>query len=161
MPQLELANGLICKYDEQDEEAVRRYHWSPRRGKRTFYAWTRPPELRRGPDHRPSVVMHRYLLHPPPEMTIDHINRNGLDNRRSNMRLATVQENCWNRKQANHSTGFIGVTWLKPQRIYQAKIRQDGKCYSLGCFKDPVKAAHAYDEACRRMRGEFAMVNFP
>jgi len=91
---------------------------------------------------------------------VDHINGNGLDNRRSNLRIATSQQNNRNRKICNLNTsGFKGVRLDRNK--WRADIRIDGKRKNLGRFVNPEAAAAAYDEAARKYFGEFATLNFP
>lgn len=76
---------------------------------------------------------------------IDHINGEGLDNRRVNLRRATVAENGQNRRgpQANSTSGYRGVTWDKARKKWLAQAGLNGKRYYLGRFVDPVEAARA------------------
>jgi hypothetical protein len=92
---------------------------------------------------------------------IDHRNRNGLDNRRSNLRDATVMQNQWNIAAFRTNTsGFKGVYRASKNRWY-AMIMKHGKQNYLGMFKTPEEAAVVRDEASKRLHGEFAFLNFP
>ena len=105
------------------------------------------------------LMLHRVILNAPPGVKVDHRNRNTLDNRRENLRLATNKGNCQNRsKMRNNTSGFKGVSWDKDK--WRAVIHTDGKWIRLGRFEDPEIAAHAYDEAAQRFYGEFAAGNF-
>lgn len=93
---------------------------------------------------------------------VDHINHDPLDNRRSNLRLATTSENVRNgRRHMDGSSDFKGVCWDASRSKYSARILVDGKNKFLGRFDDPVQAAKAYDEAAKEHFGEFAALNFP
>ncbi len=106
-------------------------------------------------------TMHTYLLGNP-DRDIDHINGNGLDNRRSNLRLATESQNMANRgKQRNNTSGFKGVHWSQKHGKWKAEICCNRHRQHLGLFIDPVEAAHAYDSKARELFGEFARLNFP
>lgn len=88
---------------------------------------------------------------------VDHINLNGLDNRRENLRLATPGQNHQNRgAQRNNISGYKGVVWDKDRRKWQSRIAVDGKRYFLGRFDTPELAHAAYCEAAKRYHGEFA-----
>lgn len=106
--------------------------------------------------------LHRVLMNPG-NLMVDHINGDGLDNRRVNLRLATNAENQRNRRLNRNSTsGFKGVTAsgnvLNP---WAAHIRHVGRRHHLGLFPTREEAARAYDEAARRLFGAFALPNFP
>jgi AP2 domain/HNH endonuclease len=103
--------------------------------------------------------MHRMILEGYP--FVDHVNGNGLDNRKANLRQATAQEQAWNRKkQGNCSSKYKGVCWSKHARKWVVHIKIDYQQVYLGYFKDEVEAALAYDEAARKNFGEFARTNF-
>lgn len=93
---------------------------------------------------------------------VDHIDRDGLNNRRSNLRLATTSQNMQNRpRQKNNSSGYKGVTFHKKRGEWRAKISVNGVTNNLGIFSSPEAAARAYDAAAREHFGEFAYLNFP
>jgi hypothetical protein len=105
--------------------------------------------------------MHREIMNAPDDLHVDHINGNGLDNRESNLRLATSAQNTWNRdKNKNNTTGFKGVTCDKGRGKFRAQIRVNGKHVHLGWFDDPRKAAVAYDSGVRKYHGTFGCTNF-
>ena len=93
---------------------------------------------------------------------VDHINMVRDDNRISNLREATVAENNRNKRiQSNNSSGYKGVTLHKPSGKFQAKIMFDGKTESLGYFDTKEDAAIAYENAARKLNGEFYCQTLP
>lgn len=87
----------------------------------------------------------------------DHINGNGLDNRRSNIRLATSEQNgCNRRKSVNNTSGYKGVTWDKHNGKWKASIQVGKRPRFIGHFNTPEEAHAAYCEAAERLHGEFA-----
>lgn len=91
---------------------------------------------------------------------IDHENHNGLDNRRKNLRPATVMLNAANgRRHADGSSQFKGVSWHAQKNRWRARICVDGKRYWLGLFEDELLAAAAYNEAAAEAWGSFAYLN--
>jgi hypothetical protein len=88
---------------------------------------------------------------------VDHINHDGFDNRRSNLRLATGAQNQHNKRlQANSTSGYKGVNWHKGTKKWQARIGYNGKRVTLGYFNNPEDAHKAYCEAADELHGKFA-----
>lgn len=97
-----------------------------------------------------------------PELEIDHINRDPLDNKIKNLRLATRQQNAANRKMGhNNFHKFKGMSYEKDRKKWLARIRVDGVLKNLGRYDNIVDAAKAYDKAALRYFGEFAHLNIP
>lgn len=112
------------------------------------------------------MYMHRMILDPPHGMFIDHINGNGLDNRRENIRLVTPSQNALNARRAfrNKQSKYRGVSISQApgvEGLWVAFIRANKKHKNLGYFKDEEAAARAYDDAAKVLHGEFARLNFP
>jgi len=109
---------------------------------------------------RMTSYIHRFLLNCPADKVVDHINGNTRDNRLCNLRIASHQQNVWNRTKTTtkkcHSK-YLGVTWVKAVSKWQACI---GNLY-LGRFDSEEMAAKAYDTAARKLYKEFAKLNFP
>jgi hypothetical protein len=76
------------------------------------------------------LLMHRQLLTPPPGQCIDHINGDGLDNRRANLRFATVAQNAWNSKKRNPNSGYKGVWFAKDKKKFRAAIWHNNLTHS-------------------------------
>jgi hypothetical protein len=103
-----------------------------------------------------SFRLHRVILNAPEDMDVDHIDGDGLNNRLSNLRLATKQENSCNRRpRENTSSGLKGVTFHKKARKWQAQIKSDGKSRYLGLYLTIELAHAAYCEASNRLHGVF------
>jgi hypothetical protein len=111
--------------------------------------------------------MHRVIMEAGPSEVVDHINGDGLDNRRINLRKCTNAENQRNIHARRSSSGYKGVT--KIQRSYNLKRPwaaaisvggARGKRIHLGYFADPADAARAYDRAAQKHFGAFANLNF-
>ena len=93
---------------------------------------------------------------------VDHIDGNGLNNQRSNLRQCSHQQNLHNQDiRIDTSTGYKGVHFNKESGKYRAQIAVNHKRHFLGSFADPAEAALAYDNAARKHHGEFCRVNFP
>jgi hypothetical protein len=108
--------------------------------------------------------MHRIILNAPPHLVVDHINHNGLDNRKANLRLCTVAQNNQNTRphaNPNKLSKYKGVSLDKNRNLYIALIHRNKKNYYLGRFKNETDAAKAYDKKAAELFGEFAYLNFP
>jgi len=113
------------------------------------------------------VLIHRLIMGFPEGMFIDHINGNGLDNRKENLRVCTPSQNCMNKKlRSDSTTGYKGVYKIKSstnKSPYRASIGLPGdrgkNKKSLGYFPTAWEAALAYNEAATRLFGEYAYLN--
>lgn len=102
--------------------------------------------------HGKQYYLHRFLLEAPRHMQVDHINGDGLDNRRTNLRLVTPSQNQWNRgKKQSSRTGYKGVTRGSNGR-FLARIMHQNKQTHLGTFKTVEAASFAYVTAESRLR---------
>jgi hypothetical protein len=108
-------------------------------------------------------MMHRAVMGVEDKRYVDHQNHNGLDNRRKNLRIATWEENCWNKRKPNTNSSSIykGVMWDKRRGNWQVMIGYKGKKIFIGYFDDEQEAARAYDAKAKELYGEFAALNFP
>ena len=107
-----------------------------------------------------STLLHRLILNPRDDEFCDHINRNGLDNRRENLRICTNSQNSYNTKiQKNNTSGFRGVCWNKRKKRWYAYIKHHGKQIYLGLFLDKELAAKEYNKAALKYAGAFAHLN--
>ena len=95
----------------------------------------------RKPDSSSSRLLHRYIMNPPNNMTIDHINRNPLDNRKSNLRICTQFIN--NQNQSHNKSGKVGVCYCNRDKVYKSYIKVKGKQINLGEYKDFKSAVEA------------------
>lgn len=107
---------------------------------------------------RGAVYLHRLIARAAPGQMVDHANGNTLDNRRENLRLATPQLNCVNRKYTSAS-GFRGVS--KAGNRWRAAITVNQQMIYAGSFVTPEDAARRYDELAFKHFGDFAILNFP
>jgi hypothetical protein len=155
-----LGEGEWTIVDEKDYYQYGNYKWSGCSHDGHIYAARLLREMKCG--RIKSVFLHREIMNAPKGLLVDHENRGGLDNRRSNLRLATHSQNCCNRpKKANTSSRFIGVCFIKARRRWLVTTKDHGKCIFIGYFDDETEAAKAYDAAAKKYHGEFACLNFP
>ena len=116
-------------------------------------------------DHKTNtfVHMHRMIMKPPKGMVVDHINCDGLDNRRANLRFATRQQNKCNTRPISRrcSSKYKGVFWARDRCKWRAVVTSKGKRMNLGAFDNEVEAARVRDAAAKKYHGQFAWLNFP
>lgn len=105
------------------------------------------------------VYLHRAIMGKPSHLDVDHIDCNGLNNRRSNLRLATVAQNQHNSRRAvDNTSGFKGVYWSAAKRKWRARISDNGQRLHLGHFGCPTAAAVAYAKASATLHGQFGRI---
>lgn len=157
MKKIPLTQGKYALVDDADYECLKQFNWRIRITGRQVYA------IRDLPKHkgkRRTMPIQRFLLNAHPPLYIDHINSDGLDNRRSNLRICTKQQNNMNqRPQVGKSSVYKGVTWRTRDKIWAAQIHINKKTIHLGHFKLETDAARAYNEAAKIYFGEFAKLN--
>lgn len=146
-----LTRGKEAVIDAQDAHLVSGFNWYADLNNGIWYA----KRTINGPLAR-TVKMHRVLMGDPDGLCVDHRDCDGLNNRRSNLRTATVAENNQNhRTRANNTSGFKGVSLHKRSQRWQASIWIHGKIRHLGSF-DTAEAAHlAYAAASAQLHGDF------
>lgn len=164
MKTIQLTQGMIAIVDDEDFERLNQFKWRAGVCSRN---WEAIRQTSRREVKRQYIRMHRVIMSPPKELQVDHIHRddeNGvIDNRKTNLRLATAQQNSQNRRQrVSSKRRFVGVRPPGNRSVrWKAEIEIEGKKVHLGLFEDEIDAACAYDAAARLLHGEFAHTNFP
>lgn len=154
MKRIPVGRGRFALVDDKDYSKLARYTWHHQLRKGVAYAKRR---LGRRRGENAKAQMHHEIMGRRAGYEIDHRNGNGLDNRRRNLRWATVAQNRQN-KRCHSRTGLKGVRQHSPAG-WAARIHANGKEVSLGTFRTPEEAAMEYDRAARHYFGEFARLN--
>ncbi len=154
MKRIPLTQGKVAIIDDADFEEFSKYKWCAMKNGNTFYAvrnYAQPIQM--------NIWMHRVIMNAQKGQEIDHINGNGLDNRRYNLRLCTRSQNHQNQRIGGGSSQYKGVCWNKQAGKWQAQIMLNYKTYYLGHFVNEIDAAKAYDRKAKGLFGEFARLN--
>ena len=161
MKQILLTQDRFALVSDEDFSLINKHKWSLTGDKK--YA-TRGFGRKNKVNH---ILMHRLIINCPKGLEVDHINHNGLDNRRENLRIVTRSQNFMNREKfVKSSSVFKGVSLYKtnPKWVTNNKwrvcIQKDKKFISIGYFNTEVQAAMAYDLNAVALFGEYAKTNF-
>lgn len=154
MKKIPLTQGKYAIVDDDDYDFLIQWKWFAHKRNGIFYA---ARTERFPPCPKPKTIsMHRVINKPPSGFITDHINKNGLDNRKKNLRTATVAQNQYNRSAArNSSSKYKGVSKHKRHSKYAARININGEQIVIGYFHDEKKAAEAYMAFAKGVHGEF------
>lgn len=143
--------------DDENYEKLNKYTWYVIKGGSTYYAARNGPMVK---GKHSTIRAHRSIMGAKQGECVDHINHNGLDNRKENLRICTNAENQHNSKLSKANTsGYKGVSWNERGQKFQAQIRVNCKAIALGYHELPEDAARAYDRAAIKHFGEFAQTN--
>jgi len=157
--QIQLTQGKYALVDNSDYEDLSKYKWYAYKCGKNYYA-ARSVRIK-GTKKKQTIIMHSLIAKTPDGMVTDHINGNGLDNRRENLRICSHRENICNCKPRSGFSRFKGVSWNVLLKKWRARICYKGKKISLGCYQKEEEAARAYDLKASEWFGEYAKLNFP
>lgn len=149
---IDLPNSGPAMIDDDCLSLVSGVKWYAARGRDTTYAMHR--------DANGTTYMHRLIAGAAKGFDVDHVNGNGLDNRRGNLRVCTHAQNIANQRISRANTsGFKGVSWDKRRGAWEAHIKFQGKKMFLGYHQVKADAARAYNAKATEIFGEFAKIN--
>ncbi len=153
MIEIPLSQGKVAIIDDKDAPLVRQYKWYAHKDHKTYYA-SRGVQIN---GSRYTVLMHRVILGLKKGEITDHINGNGLDNRRGNLRKCTKNGNQRNVHARWGRSKYRGIYWSNG---WVAQIKVNKKRIYLGVYAEELSAAKAYDKAAVKYHGEYANINF-
>jgi len=148
-----LTKGFVTWVDVSVLDRVAKYNWCVTKCDKHHYAVR---SLRLPDGRKKTLYLHRVLTSAPQGLVVDHIDRDGLNNRLANLRVVPHKQNARNMGLSDaHTSGFKGVSWHKDQKRWRAYIRVDGRQIHLGTFDSVADARAAYREASQKYHGVF------
>lgn len=162
MREIKLTRGAVTLVDDDDYDLLMQWKWFKHEGGyacRSYY-----PRNESGKRLFVGIKMHRIITKCPPNLQVDHINGDGLDNRKENLRVCTQHQNSLNKRKSNPETSYSiykGVTFRKDrkERRWNAQITRNNKRKHLGYFNTEIEAALAYNAAALKFEQEFTRIN--
>lgn len=154
MKEIKLTQGQVALVDDDDYGWLVQWKWQALRSSTKYYA-TRMDRT----NGLTCIYMHRAIMSAPLGMEVDHINGDGLDNRRSNLRLCTGLENHFNLRKIKPATSKYKGVCVSPEGYITAYAYENDRTVYIGRFKTEEDAALAYNEATLKIHGEFARLN--
>lgn len=142
-----LSQGKVALVDVEDYDELSKYKWYAYRDVHTYYAG-------RNVKNACQVRMHRQITHCPEGLEVDHINRNGLDNRKENLRICTRSQNCCNFVRKRNVSGCRGVVPHGPGK-WQVFITKNKASLTLGTFDTFEEAVRVRKDAELKFHGDF------
>lgn len=152
MKKIKLTKGKVALVDDKDFNYLNQFKWYAHFDGWNWYTRRNGRSLS---GKRTSVKMHREIMDAG-NLEVDHIDHNGLNNQRSNLRLASRSQNMMNRSlQSNNKSGFKGVSIHKKSGKWVARAKVEGKQHHLGLFDNPLLASKAYEKFVKIKFGKF------
>ena len=149
MKKIKLSQNKYTIVDDEDYNFLNKYKWSTSKNKNVYYARKR--------HNNTKITMHRMIMNQDKNKQIDHINGNGLDNRKCNLRICTQSQNLHNARISKRNTsGYKGISWYKKSKKWLVRISVNGKNKHIGYFIDINEAKNSYIKAAKKYHKEFA-----
>jgi hypothetical protein len=144
MREIRLTQGKVALVDDDDFEALNKFKWYASKDKNTHYADRHSTYV---DGKRKTIRMHCEIIGALSGLVTDHIDGNGLNNQKSNLRIVTIRQNCQNKKGIIKSSEYPGVRWRNNRNKWEAGIKLSGKDKFLGHFISETEAFDAYRKA--------------
>jgi hypothetical protein len=153
MKEIKLTKGFVALVDDEDYEYLNQWKWCVSSNGNRKYAIR---GIKRSDGRTEIISMHRLIMNTPVGLLVDHIDHNGLNCQRHNMRNCTRSQNNQNRSSRKISTSkYLGVSFNSERKLFRADIND----VCIGHFENEIDAAIAYDKRAKELYGEFANIN--
>ena len=164
MKEIILTQGKVSLVDDEDYDYINQFKWHALKQDKGFYAGRKI----RINGKRKYLFIHQIICPVSKGLEVDHIDHNGLNNQKYNLRSATHAQNMHNSsqnqsnsgKQINNTSGYKCVFWHKKNKKWFVQIGKDNKIYFLGYFIDPIEGAKTYDVAAVLLFEDYCLLNF-
>lgn len=156
-----LTQGKVALIDDEDFDYLNQWKWFAIKDSNTYYAG-RSVKSTSGNSRQNIITLHRFIMKCKfgDGKIIDHKDRNGLNNQKSNLRFATYSQNSQNKKsKKNGSSKYLGVSFSKRKKLWEVRIKVNGKNKRIGYFKLEKEAAKVYNREAIIAYNEFANLN--
>jgi hypothetical protein len=157
--EIKLGKGLVAEIDDEDAGLVAGFKWyamkAPQKTEKYYAAGWKDM-----PPGRFFVHLHRLIMNAQPGQVVDHIDRNPLNCRRTNLRVVACRQNVRNNGlQVGKTSRFKGVSFCSHSQIFKAQLRHGKRRFWVGYFASEEDAARAYNAKATELKGEFAYLN--
>lgn len=161
MREIQLTQGKITLVDDEDFEFLSQWKWQFHIGHSRHTGYARRSEYPLGRYGKQKLIwLHHIVMNVLTGFNVDHINGNGLDNQKVNLRICDNSQNQHNaRLRKDNKSGYKGVSFYKTRQIWQVQITIKTKKIHVVYFENKETAALAYNAAAREYFGEFARLN--
>ena len=156
--QIPLTQGRVAIVDDEDFDWLTQHKWYAHKVQGAYYAGR---TVKGGPKQY-VLHIHRAImgLRPGDKRDVDHVNHNGLDNRKVNLRVCAHYQNLYNQgRRVGAKSQYKGVTWNHQKKKWVAQITIGPRNINLGGYDSETDAAFAYNNAALKLRGSFAHIN--
>lgn len=144
MQRIALSQGRFALVDDEDYEWLNQWKWCAARSSKTDHYYAQRSVYQNG--KQTLIKMHRFIMNPPANLFIDHIDGDGLNNQRSNLRIVNMRQNMQNQriKIRQRSSRYVGVYYEKHKKRWRAQIEIDHQNVHLGSYATEEEAYAAY-----------------
>lgn len=158
MKTITLSRGYITKVDDEDYERFVKFKWHTEKARGNLRYAARCIWIG---NKNTVVLLHRLIMDNPKGKSVDHVNGDGLDNRKNNLRICSHKENIRNSKllRSNNKSGYRGVSWESGVKKWRADITVNYRLKFLGFYKTKELAAEVYNLAAKRYFKKYANIN--